>query len=708
MSIKIFEQYSVRLCAALMVVGAILLPVQAAVSVPLPVIKPLVSLELSVISYDSGMKRRIDIPVPVTKPGISQRSSTAQRKPLTASDAYIKLASFPSTAMVQEEKSVTSEPAYRSAVPAYAPDLTTDSKKPLSAKQSKLYEKLFTLQRQGRWDDADAVIDELQDRRLMGHVLYQRYMHLSYISQFDELKIWLSRYGDHPKADNIYKLANAKRNGRTDAINNPGKKGVLAEIKEPTIYYPKHYISKIRRTKSQAAQAQALTRTLYSLVRRGKASEASKKLLSLDPQNSALAYMDKVEIDHLKAEIAAIFLYRGRLSQAMILAKEASARSGRYVPLASWVMGLALWEKQDFAAAAPHFEEVGRSPYASGWRASAGYYWAARSYSRLSNHRKVRECLEKTAQHSRTFYGLIATRMLNKPFDFNWENPTYTKENEHILSETQAGRRAFLLVAAGQYDLAEEELMGLDYSQRSGLRRAALNYAMHVGLPGLALRLGNRIPSETGRYYDSALYPDAPWEPKKGFKLDPALIYAVMRQESRFDHEAKSNSGALGLMQVMPTTASYVARKNRYGYHVGKTTLKDPAINMMLGQDYLTYLLKGRIVQGDMISLLVAYNAGPGNLAKWRKRFEDNMQAQQVALNKSSEAITHDPLLFIETLPVEETRDYVAKVLSNYWIYRLRAGEELVSLLNLVKGQSPRYASFIGEDTAQPYMVANR
>ncbi|MFP4098043.1 MAG: hypothetical protein ACLFU1_04590, partial [Alphaproteobacteria bacterium] len=148
MSIKIFEQYSVRLCAALMVVGAILLPVQAAVSVPLPVIKPLVSLELSVISYDSGMKRRIDIPVPVTKPGISQRSSTAQRKPLTASDAYIKLASFPSTAMVQEEKSVTSEPAYRSAVPAYAPDLTTDSKKPLSAKQSKLYEKLFTLQRQ--------------------------------------------------------------------------------------------------------------------------------------------------------------------------------------------------------------------------------------------------------------------------------------------------------------------------------------------------------------------------------------------------------------------------------------------------------------------------------------------------------------------------------------------------------------------------------
>ncbi|MCK5373970.1 MAG: lytic transglycosylase domain-containing protein [Alphaproteobacteria bacterium] len=705
MNIKQFGIYGWRLCVGLAFVGVILLPVQAAVFAPVPAMKPLKSLELSAPAdiVHLGARACNGVPVPAMKPSFGQESQSAHKRKIFQPAEYMKLTDLLSTIKLYE-------PAAGDVIKDGRAVIETNSNinKPLSAHQSKLYAQIFNAQRHGHWDQVDKLLQKIKDKRLMGHVYYQRYMHPSYVSNFDELKAWLASYSDYPNAYNIYKLANAKRNGRPDAINNPGRGHLLAQIKEPKIYYPRTYVSKIRRTADQAKQARALTRKIYKLVRRGKSQDALEYLVSLDSAKSALAYMDKVEIDYIKAEIAAGFLYRGQNAQALALAKEANTRSGSYVPLAAWIVGLSLWEKQDFASAAPYFEKVGGSSYASGWRASAGYYWAARSYSRIGNHDKVRVSLEKASMHSRTFYGLISTKMLGKPFDFNWKNPAFSSAYESSLSMTSSGRRAFLLVAANQYDLAEEELLRLDYNKHPDLRRAALSYAMHVGLPGLALRLGNMIPSGKGEYYDSALYPDVPWEPQNGFSLDPSLLYAVMRQESRFDHEAKSNSGARGLMQIMPRTARYVAQKNRYGYNVGKMALNDPEINMMIGQDYLSYLLKGQAVKGDMISLLVAYNAGPGNLVKWRKRFEANKIAQKSALSAKTDSTFSDPLLFIETMPIEETRDYVAKVLSNYWIYRLRAGEELISLTHLVKGQSPRYASFIGQSGAQSYMVANR
>ena len=691
-----------RLCGSIACIGAILLPVQAAVYIPVPTIKPLTFLQLSQpVSIDhTATRAKGGVPIPGLKPAQGQKSQRASENSEPQASQYMKLTNLLSA--------ITS---YAPAAGMYAGgeiEANVDDDSPLSAKQSKIYAQIFDAQRHGRWDQADEKINSLKDQRLLGHVLYQRYMHPSYISNFDELKSWLASYGTYPEANNIFKLANAKRYGRPDEINTPGAGSKLAQISEPYIYYPRRYVSNIKRTKEQASQARILSRKIYKLVRRGRSQEAFDHLVALDPDNSALAYMDKVETDYLKAEIAEGFLYNGNIDKALSLAKDANARSGRYVPLAPWVAGLALWEKQEFGAAAPYFSKVGASPYSSGWRASAGHYWAARSFSRINNHKMVRESLEKASTHSRTFYGLIATKMLGKPFDFNWENPRFTDEYEKMLLGTDAGRRAFMLVAADQYDLAEKELMHLNYESAPGLRRAALAYAMHVGLPGLALRLGNMVPSGKNKYYDSALYPDVPWEPQDGFSLDPSLIFAVMRQESRFDLEAKSNSGARGLMQVMPRTARYVARKHRYGHTISRQALSDPEINMMVGQDYLTYLMKTQAIQGDMISLLVAYNAGPGNLVKWRKRFESNAQAHKSALSENEDSTFSDPLLFIETLPIQETRDYVAKVMTNYWIYRLRAGEDLVSLTHLVKGQSPRYASYVDQENNQPYMVANR
>ena len=663
MSMKRFGTYSLRVCVGLLSISIFLMPIQATEAVPIPAQKPDISLNQNTLAISEktkeDVKTAMNVPVPEIKPVFDIEPAAGSENAHTYEPKLLNLTALLPAANAQKDQSKRTEQF-------------AHGYKPLSSHQSRSYAKVFKLQLQAKWDIADVAIKEISDDRLMGHVLYQRYMHPHYKSSFTELKSWLDQYASHPYAEKIHKLALARQGDDTSDLKAPESNRILSQIKEPTIYYPKKYVPTVKRTNKQNRQVRNLSRKVRALVRTGKTQEALNYLQASETKTS----MDTVEIDQLKSVIASGFLYRGNVEQAQQLAVQAVQSSGKYVPTASWVAGLSLWQKHDFINAATYFEKTGRSAYASGWRSSAGYYWAARSHSRAGQKEKLRTALNNAAKHSRTFYGLIAIKILDKSFDFNWNKPKFTYEQESLVLSTDAGQRAFSLVAAGQYDLAEDELMRLNYTGNMALRQAVLSYAMHVGLPGIALRLGNMVQAGNGKYYDSALYPATPWEPQDGFMVDPALVYAVMRQESRFNQHAKSYSGALGLMQLMPKTAQYIAKKKQYPQHINAITLSDPAINMTVGQDYLEYLIKGKYVRGDIVSLLIAYNAGPGNLLKWRKRRGD----------------ISDPLLFIETLPVQETRDYVAKVLSNYWIYRLREGLDVPSLASLAGGKSPRYA----------------
>ncbi len=174
----------------------------------------------------------------------------------------------------------------------------------------------------------------------------------------------------------------------------------------------------------------------------------------------------------------------------------------------------------------------------------------------------------------------------------------------------------------------------------------------------------------------AGLYPLPHWQPESGFQVDRALIYAFVRQESRFDPNARSRSGARGLMQLLPSTASYVAGDPRY--RRGRLRfLYFPEINLDLGQRYLLYLMGQDAVENDLFRLATAYNGGPGNLAKW-----------QAAMDHRD-----DPLLFIESLPSRETRFFAERILANLWIYRARLGQPAPSLEALASGQSPTYLS---------------
>ncbi|MGH1379088.1 MAG: lytic transglycosylase domain-containing protein [Alphaproteobacteria bacterium] len=657
MNISYVVKKSAHFGVSALMMGILLLPVQAAERLPIPTQKP-VLLDGSIV------------PIPSVKPYNITESSLDVTGKVTFESMTLNLASLFSTDIIS---GVNKGKTYSNGYVA------------LSGEQSKIYAKIFEAQAVGNMDLADDLLNKVRDKRLLGHVLYQRYMHPSYTSKFSELKNWMAEYSDYPGAKNIYKMALSKQvNDSEETVVKARTGRVLSQINEPTIYHPKRYISKTSLTDDQREAESALSKNVTSLIR----SKGPLVALTYFKDSPARSFIDKVSHDKIQSKIAASFLYRGRFESAYKLAAKSADRSGKYVPHAGWIAGLASWQMGNFSTAAAYFEKTGNSAYASGWMSSAGLFWAARSYDKLGDKRSYNLSLVKAAKHSRTFYGLMAKHKLGQDLDFNWEVPEYNDEHETLILSHDIGKRVYSLVAAGQYDLAESELMRLDYKKNIDLSRAVLAYASHVGLPGVALRLGNMVKRGKNKYYDSALYPVSPWSPQDGYRVDPALVHAVIRQESRFNLQATSYSGAIGLMQIMPKTAQYVADTKKYPEDLNMSKLRLPEMNMKVGQDYIEYLLNGRYVKGDVVSLLVSYNAGPGNLLKWRKRMGDNK----------------DPLLFIEMMPVHETRDYVERVMSNYWIYRLRAGLKLPSLTALANGKSPKYAHVMQAE--YPYKLA--
>jgi len=174
-----------------------------------------------------------------------------------------------------------------------------------------------------------------------------------------------------------------------------------------------------------------------------------------------------------------------------------------------------------------------------------------------------------------------------------------------------------------------------------------------------------------------ARFPLPDWEPVDGFRVDRALIYAMVRQESDFRLQAKSSAGARGLMQVMPETAQFLTRDKSL-FKRNQHRLYEPEFNIALGQYYVEYLHDDAVVSGDLLKLLAAYNGGPGTLKRW---------VGDVKFNK-------DPLLFIESLTFHQTRDYIEKVMANLWMYRMKMGQTTASLDALAAGEWPSLEHF--------------
>lgn len=541
----------------------------------------------------------------------------------------------------------------------------------LSAQDVARYRSIFALQEDGKWSEADAAIKALTSDVLMGHVQFQRYMHpTAYRSRYKELQAWLAAYNDHPDANRIYSLALRRKPAKASGVKAPtGPRSSYGYADTPT---ESTYRSPRKRNSATRREVRQIEARIKSNVRRDRLTAAEQIL----KQKRVLTLLDQVERDALATRVAAGWFMYGNDEKAFRLAHTAAERSREHLSSPDWFAGLAAWRMGRIDDAQTHFTALANSDVASDWTRAAGAYWAARAFLAGGKPKLVNPMLQQAADFPRTFYGLIAARQLGREVNLQWTPPPLTRDGMAQLMEMDGVRRAIALVQVGRRNMAERELRAAYLTSSSEHGEALLALAYRLGLPAIQLRLARGVVAANQQPYDQALFPVPPWRPEDGFAIDQALIFAFIRQESGFNAKAKSHVGARGLMQLMPRTASYVAGDRSLRYKE-RNRLFDPEFNVKLGQKYVAYLLKSNVVKGDLFKLAVAYNAGPGNLAKWLKRIRHN----------------NDPLLFIESIPSRETRIFVERVLSNFWIYRERLGQDTPSLDAVATGHWPVYLS---------------
>lgn len=561
---------------------------------------------------------------------------------------------------------------------------------PLSPSDVNLYSRIFNLQVKGKWKKADRLIKQLDNRILLGHILYQRYMHpTAYSSRYSELSKWMLNYPDHPGAKRIYALAKKKNGGRASKLHKPVPNLALNFPADKPVYNKKlttETITAAANTIDPNATATTVTRhkkadrvDIYRLktkikryLRRHTPERAEKRLWAFERR----ALLSQPEFNKLLGDIAGGYFFDNQDAKALALGKIAAGNSRDSASQPDWVAGLAAWRLGDCAQAALNFEKVAHSPIAGDWTASAGAFWAARAYLVCRQPEKVTELLQIATRFPRTFYGLIAARQLGQRPELNWATPTFTKDHYNLIKNLKNVQRAIALTQTSKIMLADMELSDAWRRTKGNKHEALLGLAARLGLAGTQLKIGKIEEQKRRTALDSTLYPIPNTEPEGGFKVDRALILAIMRQESEFNSWARSHAGARGLMQVMPRTASYISRDRslRYGSRI---KLDDPRYNMALGQQYVQTMLGENFADGNLFKTLTAYNAGPGNLRKWERKinFQD------------------DPLLFIESIPARETRNYIERVISNYWIYQMRMKQPIPSLDMVAMGGWPMYIS---------------
>lgn len=304
-------------------------------------------------------------------------------------------------------------------------------------------------------------------------------------------------------------------------------------------------------------------------------------------------------------------------------------------------------------------------------------YWRARAHAAQGDKPAARAAYERIAGLSE-YYGILAREALGQRFAVPpAAAPLSTEELAAAAANPGLQRALALLRLEIRIEGVREwnwTLAGMNDRQLL----AAADLARRHEVIDRSINTANRTRSE----HDYALRYPTPFfaqvEPRaRDVGLDPAWVYGLMRQESRFILDAKSSAGAKGLMQLMPATARWVAQKiGMAHYHPGKVT--DMDTNVTLGTNYMRMVLDG--LDDHALLASAAYNAGPGRARKWRG--ERPLEGA----------------VYAETIPFNETRDYVKKVMANAVHYSALLGGSAPSLTQRLGTVRPRG---FGDTTAE-------
>jgi len=536
------------------------------------------------------------------------------------------------------DSSFQQAPAEQAALPqvrVQRPGNAVNAPRPLEPSEAARVRRIFTLQAAGNLTAADSAIAELLDDQLLPSIQADRYLGPFHRATAAELTAWLAANPAHPDAPAIHALLTKRLPRGTQPPPVPAVVSLRTPAEPATL--PEDAIPRDR----------------------GRSGE---------PLPDRRADEARVHFVHNRDAQAV------RLALAVQRQNGADARSGEV----AYVGGLAAWRQDWPEQARALFATAADAPLASPRLHAAAAFWAYRASRRVNDVLSALTWLRVAAEERRTLHGLLARRLLNLDTGIQPGNALLGPADMDAIAATPLGRLGFALLQVGQTDRAEAAFRALwpEIADNRSLGRSLLLVASGTGLTDFAAQIATLVQAMDGRPHDDLRFPVPRLRPAGGFRMDPTLVYALTRLESNFDPSVVSAAGARGLMQIMPVTAGYVAGDA----DLDPDRLRNPALNLDLGQRYVVYLSRQEGIGEDLLRVLASYNSGPGGFQRWSGDLHDD----------------GDPLLFIEAIPTDETRAFVAHVLTYSWIYAARLHLPATSLDELAAGEFPRFTPALG------------
>ena len=356
--------------------------------------------------------------------------------------------------------------------------------------------------------------------------------------------------------------------------------------------------------------------------------------------------------------VARKLLDKGDPATAYAICAQHGARSASNKVEAEFHAGwIALRFLNDPVKAERHFDLLAQAAETP-LQKSRAHYWkgrAAEAHHTPDDDARARASYEQAAAHSTTFYGQLARAKIGGPDQPLRAAPRPAKGD----ARDEAVRVVELLFATGDKEIAAP--LALDAAKRleSDAQVAALgDVVVRQRDAKLSLILG-KSASYRGVALDDVAFPGygVPKFDALPGSASRSIVYAIARQESAFDPRAVSSAGAMGLMQMIASTARHTAYTRGVSFDIGRM-LSEPAFNAQLGAAHLGILLGE--YRGAYLLTFAAYNAGGGRVKQWIDAYGDPRKPNV------------DPIDWVERIPIAETRNYVQRVMENFVVYRAK------------------------------------
>jgi soluble lytic murein transglycosylase len=539
-----------------------------------------------------------------------------------------------------------------------------------------LYRQIMAAERKGDPSRASRLFAKVSDPSLLG---YAEAVHFLSAPPrrvtVKPLVEWLRQYRELAVADRIYRLAVAhsakkvRRHHKTITVAVVTNIPVPAGVGKRTGGYEDLELPEP--VPSEEAARAVMPRILAAI----KESQPDQALALMQSVQASCTQADVAVLAH---RIASSYRAEGRDADAYKLAiSVADPKVLQNVPQLMWDAGFAAYRLGDWANAEAWLEKLAETENAQNSLRAQGAFWAARAHMQSGDPQKVVTLLNFAADKEPSFYGQIAERMLGIDTQTGFSDAILNEADFHDLMAVPAARRAVALWQIGEKDFAGPELNRAFVNNNERLDPGMAALARSIGVPNIELR-ASEASAARGLMF-TGLFPVPPYSPDGGYQIDSSLVLAFARIESRFQTQATSPVGARGLMQLMPNTAAHLGVSD-------PDTLYDPETSLAVGQRYIQQLLDRS--DGNLLELGGAYNAGPLAVDRWR------------TTKAGGKAGGNDPLLFVESIPVAETRSYVKRLLLYHWLYRRRFGQDAQSLQETASGQWPVYHPPVNVSTA--------